>query len=413
MDWVACAAVDWADEKHAYELRSRDGERKTGSVGSDPESFHAWIAEVRRAFPEGQILFVVEDGRPSLLDAVCSYSFLTVIRINPLASKRYRHSRRLSGSSSDPVDASLICDYAVKHLDELRIWKPPDAATRRISALSEERRNLVNQRTAMSQELTATLKGYFPQLLTWLKDVKANVLWQVVRLWPTLDQLRAAERQCIAGVLKAHRLRRVDRRIDDLYAAMDTAVALTTDQTANDLAAFRATALATILEAVDQQVDRYDAALAEAWALHPDHDIFDSLPGAGPVFGARLAAAFTTDRDRFSNAAQLQCFSGIAPVKESSGKFSTIRARHCFPKFIHQTFHEFAESSLPHCAWARASYRQHRERGAGHHAAVRAVAFAWIRIIFRIWKDNTVYDDALYVENLRRRGSPLAALLAA
>lgn len=298
MEWVACVAVDWAEEKHAYEVRSREGERKTGFVGSDPESFHAWIADMRRAFPEGQILFVVEDGRLSLLDAVCSYSFLTIIRINPLASKRYRNARRLSGSTSDPVDASLICDYALKHLDEVRIWKPTDAATRRISGLSEERRNLVNQRTALSQELHATLKGYSPQLLTWLKDVKPNVLWQIVRLWPTLETLSAADRQSIVGVLKAHRLRRIDQRVDQLYAAIDTAVPLTMDQTVTELGALRASALAKILDVVDQQIDVYEQALATAWAVHPDRDIFASLPGAGPVFGARLAAAFTTDRDR-------------------------------------------------------------------------------------------------------------------
>lgn len=413
MDWVACAGVDWAEEKHAYEVRSRVGERTTGFVGSDPESFHAWIAELRRAFPDGQILFVVEDGRPSLLDAICSYSFLTIIRINPLASKRYRNARRLSGSSSDPVDASLICDYALKHLEELRIWKPTDAATRRISGLSEERRNLVNQRTALSQELHATLKGYFPQLVTWLKDVKSQVLWQFVRLWPTLETLRVVERRSLVSVLKAHRLRRIERRVDELLAALDSAVPLTTDQTVIELGSLRAASLAKMLEVVDEQVAVYEQELEEAWAAHPDHDIFAALPGAGPVFGPRLAAALTTDRDRFSDAAEVHCFSGIAPVRESSGKFLSIHARHAFPKFIHQTFHEFAESSLPHCAWAHASYRQHRDRGAGHHAAVRAVAFRWIRIIFRLWKDRTIYDDAVHVENLRRRGSPIAKVLAA
>lgn len=413
MDWAACVGVDWAEEQHAYEVRLPDGTRSKGVVRSRPEQLHAWIAELGTKFHGQQILVVVEDGRPSLLDALSRYPFVMIIRINPLASKRYRESRRTSGSSSDAVDAGLLCDYALKHLDEVRIWKPTDAATRRIASLCEERRNLVDQRTSLSQELIATLKGYFPQVVEWLKDVKPNVLWQFVRVWPTLEDLRAADRASIVRLMKAHRLRLLDRRIKELELLLNAAIPVTTDQTIIELGALRATALSRIVEVVDQQVEIYEKALDEAWAIHPDHDIFSSLPGAGEIFAPRLAAAFTTDRNRFAEAGEILCFSGIAPVKEESGKWAAVRARYRFPKFIHQTFHEFAANSLPHCEWARECYRQHRERGAGHHAAVRAVAFKWTRIIFTLWKHRTIYDDAVHVTNLKRRGSPLAQRFAA
>ena len=61
--------------------------------------------------------------------------------------------------------------------------------------------------------------------------------------------------------------------------------------------------------------------------------------------------------------------------------------------------------------WARAYYDQQRQRGNSHHAALRALAFKWIRIIFRCWKDRTPYDEAKYCQSLQLRGSNLASHL--
>jgi len=58
---------------------------------------------------------------------------------------------------------------------------------------------------------------------------------------------------------------------------------------------------------------------------------------------------------------------------------------------------------------ARAYYQLHRQRGKGHHAAVRALAFKWIRIVFRCWKDGVAYDESRYLATLIRRNSPLSA----
>jgi hypothetical protein len=47
-----------------------------------------------------------------------------------------------------------------------------------------------------------------------------------------------------------------------------------------------------------------------------------------------------------------------------------------------------------------------------HHAAVRSLAFKWIRIIFRCWKDGKPYDEEIYMQSLRRRGSLFAGAVA-
>jgi hypothetical protein len=83
------------------------------------------------------------------------------------------------------------------------------------------------------------------------------------------------------------------------------------------------------------------------------------------------------------------------------------------PKFLRQSFHEWAGHSIAHSLWARTYYRQQHSKGNGHHAAVRALAFKWIRIVFRCWKDKVAYDENRYLATLAKRGSPLGTIAAA
>ena len=65
-------------------------------------------------------------------------------------------------------------------------------------------------------------------------------------------------------------------------------------------------------------------------------------------------------------------------------------------------FHEFALHSIGQSEWAKAYYQHLREdQNKTHHAAVRSVAYKWIRIIFRCWKDGKPYDEEIYLVLLR------------
>src|SRR5215813_1283310 len=71
-------------------------------------------------------------------------------------------------------------------------------------------------------------------------------------------------------------------------------------------------------------------------------------------------------------------------------------------QFLRQTFHEFATHSIRRSEWARAYYEHLRgDEKKSHHAAVRALAYKWIRIIFRCWKDGKPYDERVYLDSLR------------
>src|SRR5262249_31032865 len=187
--------------------------------------------------------------------------------------------------------------------------------------------------------------------------------------------------------------------------------ALTQDEAVLESSALMVQALVCQLRPLLSSIAEFDRKIALIFRQHPDRPIFESFPGAGAAFAPRLTAAFGTDRDRFQAAKEMQELAGIAPVTEKSGKKSFVHWRYACPKFMRQTFQEFAEHSRRWCKWAKLEYELLRKRGKSHNAAVRALAYKWIRILFRCWKDRQPYQDEVYTKSLFKHGSPLASLL--
>ena len=171
--------------------------------------------------------------------------------------------------------------------------------------------------------------------------------------------------------------------------------------------------IAQLIRILVQGIAELDRKIEAETAAHPDFFICDSLPGAGPALAPRLLSAFGSQRARYGSAQEVQAYSGIAPVIERSGKKKWVHFRWAAPKFLRQSFHEWAGRSIRQSQWARSYYEQQRQRGKGHHAAVRVLAFKWIRIAFRCWKDCVAYDESRYLATLVRRACPLSASMAA
>ncbi|MGH9667994.1 MAG: transposase [Bryobacteraceae bacterium] len=159
-------------------------------------------------------------------------------------------------------------------------------------------------------------------------------------------------------------------------------------------------------------IQAFERRIAEIYRSHPDRAIRESFPGAGPALEPRLIAAVGSRRERFDSAHNPACFTGIAPVQVSSGNSSVTHWRWACPKFIRQTFHEWAACSIRTCEWARAFYQHQRgEDGKrkGTPAAIRALAYKWIRIFFRCWRDGVAYSAERYPKALQAHAAAAAA----
>jgi transposase len=412
LDPAAWVGIDWADQSHAVCLSSAEqAQPEEFQIKHTPESIAEFVAMLRTRFGGRPVAVALEQSRGALLDALMSHEFLVLYPVNPASAKHYRDAFAPSGAKNDPVDARLLWEFLVKHRDQLRAWQPDDAATRQLALLCEHRREFVSQQTRTIQQLRAALKNYFPQALDWAgEDLATGMAADFLQKWSSLDAIQSAKPQTVRAFYYAHRCRRPDL-VTQRLAAIKSATALTTDPAVVLAHALRVEVLARQLRTLLADIRRYDQRIAVLFADHPDAVLFKRTPGAGACLAPRLIAAFGSCRDRFPNANAMQCFSGVAPVTRQSGKFHVVSRRYACPKFVLQTFHELARCSLKSCDWARACYQARRNSGKGHHAAIRAVAFKWVRILWRCWRDRTPYDDVRYAARLRRAGSPFAKAL--
>jgi transposase len=140
---------------------------------------------------------------------------------------------------------------------------------------------------------------------------------------------------------------RGEERIHERIAAIYQAVPATQDEAALEAGAMTARGLVAVLATLRDDIAKLDQRIAQLVADHPEAPLFDSLPGAGKALVPRLIVAFGTRRERYESAYQMQCYSGIAPVRVASGKTQTIHFRRACPKFLRQTFHEYALALAP------------------------------------------------------------------
>ena len=410
--FAALVAIDWSDTKHDVCLLDvATGKIESGILTHTPEALEAWATALRTRSAGQPIAVCLEQSRGPLIYALLKYDFLVLYPINPATLAKYREAFSPSRAKDDPQDADYLLELLFHHRDRLKPWQPDNAKTRTLQYLAEHRRRLVNDRTRISNRMTALLKAYFPQVLQWFDDIRTPLVCEFLLHWPTLEAVQKVRPATLEKFFREHNSVRKET-LAHRIAAIKVAVPLTTDPAVLHSSVLMIEALATQMKATIEALRAFDHEIEQLCRTHEDYPLFASLPGAGPVYAARLTAALGTDRNRWITVEELLCFSGVAPVLERSGKSTWIRWRYFCPKFLRQSFHAYAGESINHSFWAKAYSMSQRARGKSHQAAVRALAFKWIRIIYKCWQTRTPYSEVRYLESLRKKGSPLLAYVA-
>jgi transposase len=410
MFFAALMGIDWADEGHVIKLQETKSARiESFNIEQAPEQLHAWLSNLRTRFGGRPIAVAIEQSRGALISALLQYEFIVIYPIQPKALSKYREALRCSGAKDDHSDAELLLMFLQKHMDKLRGWTPEDELTRELRLLVEFRRKEVNHATRVSNQLTASLKQYYPQIFDLVGDLNSPLACDFLTNWPTLFDLQKVKASRLREFYNQHNCRS-RKLLEQRLALLKTAVPLTKDRAIVSAYSLRVKALVRNLKQLIQSIQEFDEQIEHLMQQHPDREIYESLPGAGPVFKARMAADMGINRERFASAREIQQFVGTAPVTISSGRFHRVQRRMACPKFSHQTHVEFAELSLRKSAWALLYYQQKRVH-LGHYAALRALAYKWDRILFRCWLNRTPYNEKVYIESLNRHGSKLAHYL--
>jgi transposase len=402
-EFAALVAIDWADQKHAWALQIPGSSgRETGTIDHTPEAVDVWASELRLRFAGQRIAVAVEQSRGPLVFTLTKYEHLVIFPVHPTVLVNYRKSFRPSGAKDDPSDAQLILDILVLHRDKLRRLNPDTPETRTLQFMVEERRKLVHEKTRYSNRMTSHLKMYFPQVLNWFDEIGSNIAAEFLERWPNLEKLQRARPATIERFFVDHNSR--DReRIAERLEQIRKAIPATTDAAVLASCSTAIVAWAALLKQVLAGIATYDEKIDSLARAHPDYALMNSFPGAGPALTPRLIAAMGSQRERYETAHEIECYSGIAPVVASSGQQRWVHWRWACPKFLRQTFHEWALHSIAYSQWAREYYEQQRTKGKRRNTAIRSLAFKWIRILFRCWKECKPYDETVYQRALDAR----------
>lgn len=415
--YSAFVGMDWADVEHAVALLTEEGTVEHATVAQQAPALDDWVAGLRQRFGGRPVAVCLEQSRGALIYALMKYDCLVLFPINPKQLARYREALYPSGAKDDPTDAELLARFVREHHPRLRVWRPDDALTRSLRLLSEGRRHWVDERTAAGNRLLQHLKEVYPLALDFLgNEVYAERFLALLAKFPTQRELqRASPRKLVEWLTKRRRAPEdppADPRQDPRVLAVKKAQPLVTDEAVLRHGHLALKSLVTQLQQFNETIKEYDREIAQLLQQHPDAKLFASFHGAGEALVPRLIAAFGSDRQRYASAIDIQQLSGTAPIQKQSGKSRLVLMRRACPKFLRQTFHEFAKCSLFSCRWAQAYHAMMRHKGHGYHSALRALAFKWIRVLFRCWQTREPYDDARYLRQLQLKKSPLLAFLS-
>jgi len=404
---AAWIGLDWGDKEHAFAIQDAAGASEAGTLAHSAENLHAWLKTLGERFGARPIALAIEASRGAVIHALLEYPWLMIYPINPITSARYRSAFTPSGAKDDLPDAKVLLELVRDHAAKLRVLESQDPVTIKLAGLVEARRKLVDRRTQLILQVQSLLKSYYPQALEVAGDLKSEVALAFLNRWPDLISLKAARPATIKRFYYLHQVRSQDL-ITQRLALIAQAQALTTDAARVEVAVLHLRALLDQLKVFHQHISRLDEAIHQTVATHADRDLFRNLPGAGRQLAPRLCVAFGTLRSLYPDPASLQKYAGVAPVREKSGNQVWTHWRWQASTFLRQTFVEWAGQTVHYSEWAKVYYQRMLKKGKKHAVVLRALAFKWIRVLWKCWQDRQPYDEARYLKQLIRRKSPNA-----
>ncbi len=218
--------------------------------------------------------------------------------------------------------------------DALRLdgsaWRPlskQDPLLEQLHLLCRDELALIEERTALVNQLIAALHEYYPTALAAFEDWTLPAAWAFVEAFATPQLLASSGKRRWEKFLHTHKLARpetYEKRLELFAKATEFHASDALTQAKSRLAVTRTKQLRVL----QTQLEDYRRQIENLFGQHPDHDLFGSLPGAGPKIAPRLLAELGDNRQRFESPQALQCYGGTAPGQLSIGSGSQSPSSH-------------------------------------------------------------------------------------
>ena len=395
------AGFDWAKSHHDVVIVDAHGQ-----IVADFQFEHSaagWQQFRQRVGTFPRLAVAIETSHGAAIEQLLG-SGVSVYPVHPQSAKSYRLRQRPSGTKTDRHDAWALADAL--RLDG-HVWHPLAAAdplVERLRLLCRDEGTLIEQRTALVNQLQQALYEYYPAALEAFDDWTLPAAWQFVAVFPTPQALRAAGRRKWEKFLHVQHLAR-PQTYNKRLEIFGRATAFCGTEAVCAAKSQLALALVKLLRTLQAQLDQYRAEIERLFREHPDHDLFGSLPGAGPKLRARLLSEVLARPDAAGDAPVLQAIAGCAPVSFQTGNLRYARLRHQCNHSLRHTVHLWANQARHSCTWAAVYYQAHRDKGQSHSTALRCLGNRLLKILSKMITTHTVYDPELHARNQQRHGS--------
>ena len=401
--------LDWAKAKHDYCLLGPDEQSEYGQVEHDEDKLRQWLDSLAGRFEGRRLRLCVEDGRQALLWRLEKHPRVDLFVVNTATAARYRKTFAPSGDKNDRRDAASILDLLRRHPEKVRPYRQSSPEARALHHLSLARRNAVDRRTGVIASLREVFELHYPVASKLFENLSNPIALAFLKRWPDPLSLSKARNATLVDFFRQH-----NSRSESLIAArlelINTQSRSDEDPVLLEVARMRIGDHLGQIQALNEAIAKYERRIDEVFAAHEKMPLFSDLPGAAKKLAPRLLAAFCLIDPK--DASEMQIRTGVAPIRVQSGQSMKTFMRQRCPKFLRQSFHEFAGCSVKSSVWAKAFYDdQTKVKRKSPHAAKRALAYKWIRILYACWKDNKPYDEMEYIAALQKRKSPLAELI--
>ena len=311
--------------------------------------------------------------------------------LNPLKVKRYKEILTVSGNKNDEIDAHAIGEYLRQNHLQTRPMRFNSPRIEKLKSLSIVHDRLVRDRTRHLNKLHFTVRQYFPLHEELFYDFGCKIQLKMIAKYQTYKELKGAREEDIRTFLTENRYNRSDY-INKVINKIRDYHQLIPDECVQAYK-IEAVCLCTIIETLIETIEQIEYAMHKITDSHRIGKCLQSLPGAGKVLSGQLLGMVGDNKDRFSGANGMQCLFGTAPKNYQSGPYHKVTMRRSCNKSARAILYRFAFSSIQHANWARRYYDEQRSRGKTHSVAVRALSNKWVRVIYRIWKDETMYNE--------------------
>jgi transposase len=385
------AGIDWASEVHVVCVIDCDGTVVDRfDFNHDGEAIQRMVKRLRRADVVG---VAIERGDGPVVEELLDASLAVfVVPSRQIKSLRSRYGS--AGNKDDRFDAYVLADTLRTDGHRWRPLREDGSQTKALRALCRSRKDLVETRVQILNQVRANLELAFPGGIGLFSKANSPITIAFLQRFPTADK---------ASWLSPKRLAKWLASVGytggipatELHSRLQRAAPGLAGQEGEARGAITL-ALVAMLVTLNEQVGVLEDQIGELFTAHPDQHIFSNLPRSGTVRSASLLAEIGDCRERFPTDGALAALAGASPSTRQSGKMERAVFRWSCNKKLRAAVMDFANGSRAGDPWAAAIYSQAIRRGCRHPHAVRVLARAWLRIIWRCWQDGVTFDPALH-----------------